>query len=79
MRILCALLTLVSAAAGATAADMVPFVIPMTPDPKSAIALPHEPVPTGARWITVKDGRFMVGEKRVKIWGVNLCFGACFP
>ena len=79
MRILCALLTLVSAAAGATATDMVPFVIPMTPNPKSAIALPHDPVPTDARWITVKDGRFVVGDERVRIWGVNLCFGACFP
>jgi len=29
--------------------------------------------------ITVEGGRFVVGGERVKIWGVNLCFGACFP
>jgi len=79
MRILCALLAFVSAAGSAIAADMVPFAIPMAPNPESAIALPYEPVPTDAAWITVKDGRFVVGEERVKIWGVNLCFGACFP
>jgi len=79
MRILCALLTLVAASAGAMAADMAPFVIPMMPNPKSAIALPHDSVPTDAEWITVKAGHFAVGDKRVKIWGVNLCFGACFP
>lgn len=78
MRILFVLPALALVAAAA-ADDMAPFVIPMTPSPKSAIALPHEPVPTDAEWITVKDGHFAVGDKRVKIWGVNVCFGACFP
>ena len=66
-------------AGSALAQDMVPFVIPQTPSPKSAVALPSAAIPVDGPRFVVKDGHFAVGGKRVRIWGVNLCFGACFP
>src|ERR1041385_8138705 len=36
--------------------------------------------PAGARgFVEVRDGRFTAGGKRIRFWGVNLCFSACFP
>ncbi|MBN2584474.1 MAG: beta-galactosidase, partial [Planctomycetes bacterium] len=29
--------------------------------------------------VAVEDGHFAAGGKRVRFWGVNLCFSACFP
>ncbi len=29
--------------------------------------------------VTARDGHFFVGERRIRFWGVNMCFGACFP
>jgi hypothetical protein len=37
------------------------------------------PAPVNDQFVTVKDGHFFVGEKRLRFWGVNLCFGANFP
>lgn len=31
------------------------------------------------QFVTVKDGHFAVGDKRMKFWGINLCFGANLP
>jgi len=63
----------------AAAEEMVPFVIPVDPNPASAIAVKAAPVPTDAPRLVVRDGHFAVGGERVRVWGVNLCFGACFP
>jgi len=63
----------------AAAEDMVPFVIPTTPNPESVLAMEAEPVPVDAGRVVVRDGHFAVGDERVRIWGVNLCSGACFP
>ena len=63
----------------ALAQDWVPFAIPMTPDPKSLIALESPPIPTDAPRLVARDGHFFVGRRRVRVWGVNPCFGASFP
>jgi hypothetical protein len=65
-------------AAGA-AAEMVPFVIPATPNEASLVALRSPPIAADGPRLVAADGHFMLGEKRVRIWGVNLCFGANFP
>ena len=60
--------------------DFVPFVIPLEMSPESEIRLPaSEPIPPDGERIAVRDGRFHRGGERVRIWGVNLCFGANFP
>ncbi len=58
---------------------MTPFVVPLRmadTAPKPAwIERPagkHGPVQS-------RNGHFYAGDKRIKFWGVNLCWGACFP
>jgi hypothetical protein len=64
----------------APAADtMVPFVIPMTPNPASLIAMKSPPIPVDAAPLAARDGHFFCGDRRVRIWGVNTCFGGSFP
>lgn len=60
--------------------SLVPFVIPAKASPKSLIALPPSPpiAPDGPR-VVARDGHFHVGDRRVRIWGVNVCFAANFP
>jgi len=70
------LLASTSAAAGQ---DRVPFVIPDAPAKGVPIAMTGTPIPPDAEHVAVRDGHFSVDGKRLKIWGVNLCFGACFP
>jgi hypothetical protein len=64
----------------AGAGDFVPFVIPADPPDGSLIQMPHGASigPRDER-VVVQDGRFYRGGKRHRVWGVNLCFGACFP
>jgi len=80
---LLALLTLLAVAGWAVragAADsFVPFVIPAEVNPKSQIAFDGTPIAVDSPRVVAKDGHFHAGEKRIRIWGVNLCFGACFP
>ena len=66
-------------AVGAAAQDMAPFVIPMTPNEKSAIAMAVSPISVGGPRLVAAEGHFAAGGKRVRIWGVNTCFGASFP
>jgi len=74
------MLAMATAAIPAFASDeMVPFVIPIDPNAASAIAASSAPVPVDAPRVVVRDGHFAVGGERVRVWGVNLCFGACFP
>jgi len=66
-------------AVAATQTDMVPFVIPATPSPASLIALGSPPIAVDGPALAVRDGHFFAGDRRVKVWGVNTCFGASFP
>jgi hypothetical protein len=67
------------AAPAAPADDMVPFVISQTPNPASLIALKSPPITVDAPALVARDGHFFAGDRRVRVWGVNLCFGASFP
>ncbi len=29
--------------------------------------------------VAARDGHFYTGDRRIRFWGVNFCFGACFP
>ena len=67
-------------AAQAQQSDTVPFVIPGDDSSKTATDFSGLiPAPVAADFNTVRDGRFYVGERRLKFWGVNLCFGGNFP
>jgi len=79
MRPAFALAALAFLAAPAAAEEMVPFVIPMTPNDASLIALRSPPIPVDGERLAVRSGQFQAGGKRVRIWGVNTCFGASFP
>ncbi|MHC4329249.1 MAG: carbohydrate binding domain-containing protein [Planctomycetota bacterium] len=62
------------------AEDFVPFVIPAKPNLKSPIAVnSFEPIETNDDRLSAKDGHFFRGGERVRIWGVNLSFGANMP
>lgn len=71
--------TLAFRAAPVAADEMAPFVIPTRPNPDSRLAMPVEPVPVDAERLVVREGHFVVGDRRERIWGVNLSFAACFP
>jgi len=79
MKCCAAMVALGVLAVPAAAQEMVPFVIPVDPNPDSAIAVKADPVPTDAPRLVAEGARFAVGGERVRVWGVNLCFGACFP
>ncbi len=61
----------------------VPFVIPMEVSPESVLTAPEAGAiaPDGPR-VQIDAGppaHLRVGRERFRVWGVNLCFGACFP
>jgi hypothetical protein len=74
-------LILVSCLCGGTAADtFVPFVIPAKPNKDSPIAISSiEPIDTNDARLVVRSGHFYCGDERVRLWGVNLSFGANLP
>jgi hypothetical protein len=73
-------LTLSLVPSGAVAETFVPFVIPARPDPKSPIAYPvSNPINTDSERLVVRHGHFYGGGNRVRLWGVNLSFGANLP
>ena len=62
------------------AGEMVPFVIPAKPNPNSLIAFTKiDPIETDSNRLQVQDGHFYRNSKRVRLWGVNLSFGASMP
>ncbi len=71
---------ILSAAVAAPGEELVPFVIPTTPNADSRIAIGAGPAipPDGGR-IVARDGHFLRGGRRMRVWGVNTCFGANFP
>src|SRR4051812_47597613 len=70
----------VAHAVDAAAAEVFPFVLPWD----DAVASPTNvsgwlEKPAGAQgFVRVKDGHLFAGEKRLRIFGVNLAFGADF-
>ncbi|MCS7225102.1 MAG: carbohydrate binding domain-containing protein [Armatimonadetes bacterium] len=59
-----------------------PFVLPWDDDSPGITNISHwSPKPAGmSGFIRVgKDGHFYEGKNRIRFFGVNLCFGACFP
>lgn len=56
-----------------------PFVIPADLPADAQIAFDGEPIAVDSPRVTVKEGHFFVGSRRLRIWGVNLSYGANFP
>lgn len=64
----------------ATGQEFVPFVIPARIDPQQAVwVAKHTPITIDSERLVVQNAYFRRGGERVRIWGVNLCFGANFP
>jgi len=62
------------------AGDFVPFVIPAKPNSESPIAITsYEPMGTDSERLVVQSNHFYHGDKQVRLWGVNLSFGANLP
>jgi hypothetical protein len=60
--------------------EFVPFAIPLRLDPAQAIWMAdYQPITAGSERIVAREGHFYQGDRRVRIWGVNLSFGANFP
>ncbi len=65
---------------GAPADDFVPFVIPARPNADSPIAAASgEPIRRDSERLVVRSGHFCRGQERIRLWGVNLSFGANLP
>ncbi len=65
----------------ASAADMFPFQLPWddaTPSITNVSWLNDKPAGRDG-FVSVKDGHLFAGEKRLRIFGVNMCFSANFP
>ena len=63
------------------AAQSVEFVIPggdATPTAVDFSGLLHKPAGSKG-FVKSRDGKFYVGQERIRFWGMNLCFGANFP
>jgi len=76
------LLILTLLAAPSAGGEFVPFVIPADWPDDAEINFSSPPIGTDSPRVIARDGHFhQAGRdgKRVRIWGVNLCFGACFP
>jgi hypothetical protein len=65
----------------AEAAERFPFLIPGDDASASVTNLSHlSPKPAGADgFVRIQDGHFVTDSGRLRIWGVNTCFGANFP
>jgi Carbohydrate binding domain len=65
---------------GTWADEFVPFVIPAKPNADSPIAAPSgEAIRPGSQHLEAHTGHFYRGETAVRLWGVDLSFGANFP
>jgi len=73
-----AFMTCVFACSGA-AEDFVPFVMPAKPYNSPMAVTSFEPIETGSARLVVQSGHFYRGDQRVRLWGVNLSFGANLP
>jgi hypothetical protein len=78
--VLCLLFLSFSASETVGADNFVPYVIPAKPAENSPIAFAAaEPIGADAERLAASGGHFYRGDKRVRLWGVNLSFGANFP
>lgn len=60
--------------------DFVPFAIPLQIDTRQAIWLSEgKPIAVDSERLEAHGGHFHRDGRQVRIWGVNLCFGANFP
>jgi len=69
-------------AAAAMGGEFVPFVIPADWPDDAEINFTSPPIAVDSPRVIARDSHFhLAGDdgKRVRIWGVNLCFGACLP
>jgi hypothetical protein len=74
------LLTCAVACNSRAADSFVPFVIPARPNADSPIAVTsYEPILTDGDRLMADGGHFYRAGKRVRLWGVNLSFGANLP
>jgi len=65
---------------GRAAGEFVPFVIPAKPNMESPIAATSfEPILTDSDRLQAHDSHFYRAGKQVRLWGVNLSFGANLP
>lgn len=72
------ILTILGLAAGVCASEMVPFAIPAKVNPDSAIAMRYRPLDEKDRLHAETHFVNEAGQP-VRLWGVNLSFGASFP
>jgi hypothetical protein len=74
-------LTLASGIENEASAQRFPFVIPGDDAAETATDFSHlSPSPAGADgFVRVQDGHFVNDSARVRLWGVNVGYGACFP
>ena len=63
---------------GVCAAEFVPFVIPPEMTPQSPLLRASAPL-TAADRLAARDHFYTSEGRRVRLWGVNLSFAACFP
>ena len=58
-----------------------PFVLPWNDAAPTATDVSFLlEAPAGKRGIiAARDGHFWAGDRRIRFWGVNVCFAACFP
>jgi hypothetical protein len=77
--VVCALSWGLVSAAGT--AERFPFVLPGDDASKNAADFSAlSPKPAGADgFVTIRDGHFFTGDQRLRIWGMNVCFGANAP
>jgi len=61
------------------AGEFVPFVIPADWSDTAEINFSSPPIGVKSPRMVARGEHFYVGPKRVRVWGVNMCFGACFP
>lgn len=68
-------------AAVTAAGERFPFVIPGDDVARNAADFSDlVPRPAGADgFVTIRDGRFFVGGRRLRLWGMNVCFAANAP
>jgi hypothetical protein len=63
-----------------TGQDFVPFVIPAQVSPEPALwVMDYRPIKTDSERLAAGPAEHFHLDTRVRIWGVNLCFGANFP
>lgn len=64
----------------ARAQDFTPFVIPLEVDTSQAMWVKdYKPIAVDSPRLEASGGHFDQNGRKVRIWGVNLCFGANFP